>query len=109
MHFIQNCNIIKDLNFWETFSKQLIELDINNELKRNNDITNIKDNIIFSKILTIIQNMNSFELTKDNIKLIINKIIDFYKLSESFQEKIIPLIDNLEDIKNNIDIEKDIE
>ena len=107
--FIQNCNIIKDLNFWETFSKQLIELDINNELKRNNDITNIKDNIIFSKILTIIQNMNSFELTKDNIKLIINKIIDFYKLSESFQEKIIPLIDNLEDIKNNIDIEKDIE
>ena len=85
--FIQNCNIIKDLNFWETFSKQIIELDINNELKRNNDITNIKD----------------------NIKIIINKIIDFYKLSESFQEKIIPVIDNLEDIKNNIDIEKDIE
>ena len=107
--FIQNCNIIKDLNFWETFSKQIIELDINNELKRNNDITNIKDNIIFSKILTIIQNMNSFDLPKDNIKIIINKIIDFYKLSESFQEKIIPLIDNLEDIKNNIDIEKDIE
>ena len=107
--FIQNCNIIKDLNFWETFSKQIIELDINNELKRNNDITNIKDNIIFSKILTIIQNMNSFDLPKDNIKIIINKIIDFYKLSESFQEKIIPVIDNLEDIKNNIDIEKDIE
>ena len=53
--------------------------------------------------------MNSFDLPKDNIKIIINKIIDFYKLSESFQEKIIPVIDNLEDIKNNIDIEKDIE
>ena len=101
--------IFKDLKFWD----ELLDMEVNKEIKRqmkilenryNKDNKDNKENIIeisgkkseniiFSQIVSISDNMISFRLNKEQIYQIIDPIIKFYKISQ----------DTIDNIKNIID------
>ena len=113
--FVIEHNIFKDLKFWE----ELLDMEINKEFKRqmtilenryNKDKNDNKDNqdnkenrieinenkrenLIFSQIVSISDNMISFGLNKDQIYQIIDPNIKSYKISQ----------DTIDNIKNIID------
>ncbi|MBR6215646.1 MAG: hypothetical protein IKQ84_04470 [Spirochaetaceae bacterium] len=107
--YLQSFKIIQESIFWEKFMKNLIELDLKKEKERNTDINIIKHNIVFSKILSGLQDMESLMIKKENVKIAINEVIKYYNLEENLKEQINILIDNYKDnLFNNIDLDKEI-
>lgn len=107
--YLQSFKIIQESIFWEKFMKNLIEFDLKKEKERNTDINIIKHNIVFSKILSGLQDMESLMIKKENVKIAINEVIKYYNLEENLKEQINILIDNYKDnLFNNIDLEKEI-
>ena len=87
----------------------LIEFDLKKEKQRNTDINIIKLNIVFSKILSGLQDMESLIIKKEIVKTTINEVIKYYNLEENLKEQIYILIDNYKDnLFNNIDLDKEI-
>ena len=107
--YLQSFKIIQESIFWEKFMKNLIEFDLKKEKERNTDINIIKHNIVFSKILSGLQDMESLMIKKENVKIAINEVIKYYNLEENLKEQINILIDNYKDnLFNNIDLDKEI-
>ena len=81
IQFIKNNNLLKTPDYWLNFLSELIKIDLNKEIKRSQiDENSLKNNISFSKIMTIIQNMNECEVNKNLIKTVIDKAIEKYNL-----------------------------
>lgn len=102
----KNFNIIQDCKFRKKFLKDLIEFDLKKEKEQNTEINVQKNNIVFSKILSGLQNMKSLMVKKEIIKNTINEITKYFNLDLNLTEQINILIDNYkENLINNIDIE----
>ena len=87
---------LNSIEFWDN----LIGLMIENEIKSNEKSTKAynlsekhKDkalnNIGFSQILTYSQNMNAFDIPKENILFVCKKYIDKYKIKKEYADTII--------------------
>ena len=92
--------LFKDKNFWEGFLCYSINKEIMKTLKReekikeNKEVTDYKyANVVFSQILTLIDNMFEFELEPNIIKEILNPKINAYKLNNEFKETINDIIE----------------
>ena len=92
--------LFKDKNFWEGFLCYSINKEIIKTLKRDEKIREDKEvsdykyaNIVFSQILTLIDNMFEFELDPKIIKEILIPKIIAYKLNDEFKETINDIIE----------------
>ncbi len=96
IQFIKNNNLLKTPDYWLNFLSELIKIDLNKEIKRSQiDENSLKNNISFSKIMTIIQNMNECEVNKNLIKTVIDKAIEKYNLSKDLSNQILLVYDNI--------------
>ena len=87
--------IYKDKNFWEEFLCYAISKEIMKTLKRDQKtIENKKNsdskysNIVFTQLLTIIDNMFEFDVDSSIIKEVIEPKISYYKLNKSLKNTI---------------------
>lgn len=110
IQFIKNNPLLKKADYWLNFLSEIITLDFNKEIKRSQiDENTLKNNISFSKIMTLIQNMNECEVSKNVIKTMIDKAIEKYNLSKDLSEQILLVYDNLPDKRiTEFDPEKEI-
>ena len=87
--------IYKDKNFWEEFLCYAISKEIMKTLKRDQKTKENKknsdskySNIVFSQLLTLIDNMFEFGVDSSIIKEIIEPKITYYKLNKSLKDTI---------------------
>ena len=96
--------LFKDKNFWEEFlcyaiNKEIIKtLKRDQKIKEDKEITDYKySNVVFSQILTLIDNMFEFELEPNIIKEILNPKINYYKLNDDLKQ----IINDIIEVKKN--------
>ena len=100
-NLLKNKDYFKDNNFWQqlliySISKEVIRSKKSNEkgINQNNNIINENnDNIIFSQILSLIDNMSDFGVEGEMIKQIIEPELDYYKINNNFKLTINEVID----------------
>ena len=92
--------IFKEKNFWEEFLCYSINKEIMKTLKREEKIREDKEisdhkysNVVFSQILTLIDNMFEFELEPNIIREILNPKISSYRLNNDFKQTINAVIE----------------
>ena len=92
--------IFKDKNFWEEFLCHSINKEIMKTLKRDQKIQETKEtsdykfsNVVFTQILTLIDNMFEFDLDSYTIKEVLNPKITVYKLNDEFKGTINDIIE----------------
>ena len=97
--------LFKEKNFWEEFlcysiNKEIMKtLKIDQKLKEDKENSDYKfSNVVFSQILTLIDNMFEFNLDPNIIKEVLNPKISVYKLNDEFKQTINEVIE----IKKNI-------
>jgi hypothetical protein len=113
---ILNNQIFKNDKFWEDLLdmeitrefQKLVKIQENNLNIKNNNEANKKqfENIIFGQIITICNNMISFQINKEKIYQLINPKIKGYQLSQDIVDNIKIMIDNMlneEKIENHKD------
>ena len=98
---IKNHEIFKTKELWEelliySISKEVIRSKKKNEDKINKDesLTENNSNIVFSQLLSLIDNMFDFDVEEGMIKQIIEFRIEFYKVNNELKKTIIDLIDS---------------
>ena len=108
--FIKDNKLLQNYEFWLDFLEQIINSELERELKRDNyDEKAIKNNISLTKIMTIIQNMDECEVPKDIIKKITEESIKKYDLSNELCQEINLLIDNIQEKEiKEFDIDNEI-
>ena len=98
---VKNKEFFRSVEFWKDYLEDLIiqELEKFEEESKRNSIVyseerkNKKINdIIFSKIASLITSLNGFELERDKIDNILKPLMDKYKLPEDLKESIFSLI-----------------
>ena len=99
--------IFKDKNFWEEFLCYSINKEIMKTLQRDQKMKEDKENsdykysnVVFSQILTLIDNMFEFDLDPEIIKDVLNPKISVYKLNDELKETINGVIEVKKSIKN---------
>ena len=100
-NLLKNKDYFKDKNFWQqlliySISKEVIRSKKSNEngINQNNNIINENnDNIIFSQILSLIDNMSDFGVEGEIIKQIIEPELDYYKINDNLKSTINEVID----------------
>ena len=92
--------LFKDKNFWENFLCYSINKEIMKTLKIEQKTLEDKQysdykysNIVFSQILTLIDNMFAFDLDLDIINEVLAPKINFYKLNDEFRQTIKDVIE----------------
>lgn len=92
---IRSNQIFKDINFWEellcySINKEIMRtLNVDQKVKEDKKDSDIKySNVVFSQILTLIDNMFEFELDYNIIKDVLNPKISYYKLNDTFKKTI---------------------
>ena len=108
--FIKDNSLINNIEFWFNFLTQIITIDLNKELhKSNNNQNEVRANIVFTKIMTIIQNMDACEVPKEIIKKVVDESIQKYNLSNDLVEQINLIFENIKEKEiGEFDIEKEI-
>ena len=96
--------LFKDKNFWEEFLCYSINKEIMKTLQRDQKVLEDKENsdykysnVVFSQILTLIDNMFEFDLDPDIIQEVLNPKINAYKLKNEFIE----IINDVIEVKKN--------
>ena len=112
---IKNHKVYKDKNFWEEFLCYSINKEIMKTLKNDQKIQEDKaisdykfSNVVFTQILTLIDNMFEFNVDSNTVKEVLNPKIRIYKLSDEFKETINNIIEskkNPNEIIEKTDIE----
>ncbi len=98
INFIKDNKLLKKTDFWIDYLNQNISLDFDKIKENNNVIENsFKENVSFSKIMSVIQNMNECEISKDIIKELITYSFQKYNLSKELCEQINLVYDNITD------------
>ena len=87
--------IFKDKNFWEEFlcysiNKEIMKtLNVDQKVKEDKKNSDYKySNVVFSQILTLIDNMFEFEVDYNTIKDVLNPKISYYKLNDGLKKTI---------------------
>ena len=98
--------LFKDQNFWEEFLCYSINKEIMKTLQRDQKILEDKQNsdykysnVVFSQILTLIDNMFEFELDPNIILKVLNPKINAYKLKDEFKQTINDVIEVKKSVK----------
>ena len=96
---IHSHSLFKDIKFWETFIDYQIQEEI--QLKNNgNENKNKIDNIVFSQLVPISDNMIEFSVPIDQIKQVISSFITKYSLQQEEEAMILSLLNNKEESNN---------
>ena len=108
--FIKDNKLLQSSEFWLNFLDQIINIELERELKRDNyNEKEIKNNISVTKIMTIIQNMDECEVPKEIIKKTIEESIKKYDLSEELCKEINLLLENIQEKEiKEFDIDNEI-
>ena len=92
--------LFKDKNFWEEFLCYSINKEIMKTLQRDQLVREDKENsdykysnVVFSQILTLIDNMFEFDLDSEIVKEVLNPKISYYKLNDEFKQTINDIIE----------------
>ena len=107
---IKDNTLFQNSEFWLNFLDQIINSELERELKRNNyDENEIKKNISLTKIMTIIQNMDECEVPKEIIEKTIEESFKKYNLSEELRKEIYLLLENIQEKEiKEFDIDNEI-
>ena len=110
INFIKDNKLLKKTDFWIDYLNQNISLDFDKIKENNNVIENsFKENVSFSKIMSVIQNMNECQISKDIIKELITYSFQKYNLSKELCEQINLVYDNITDKEiKEFNIDKEI-
>ena len=110
INFIKDNKLLKKIDFWIDYLNQNISLDFDKIKENNNVIENsFKENVSFSKIMSVIQNMNECQISKDIIKELITYSFQKYNLSKELCEQINLVYDNITDKEiKEFNIDKEI-
>ena len=108
--FIKDNHLLKNSDYWLSFLSEMVKLDFEKEIKRSHvDENSLKTNISFSKIMTIFQNMNECEVSKNVIKTVIDKAIEKYNISKDLSKQIFLAYNNVSEKEiTEFDPEKEI-
>ena len=100
-NFIQNNDFFKTKDFWEELLIYSISKEIIRSKKRDEDnieneetLNEKNGNIVFSQLLSLIDNMSDFGVEGDMIKQIIEPKIEYYKINEKLKKTINDVIDS---------------
>ena len=92
--------LFKDKNFWEEFlcysiNKEIMKtLQIDQKMQEDKEKSDYKySNVVFSQILTLIDNMFQFDLDCNVIKEVLNPKISVYRLNDEFKQTINDIIE----------------
>jgi hypothetical protein len=100
---LKNNELIKDRQFWEEFLCYAINKEImktlnrdekKRESKQNSDVK--FSNVVFSQLLTLIDNMYEFNVDSNDIKEILGPKISYYKLNDALKNTINDVITSKE-------------
>lgn len=93
--------LFKDKSFWEEFlcyaiNKEIIKTQRRDKKTKENKVNSDKklSNVVFSQLLTLIDNMAEFGLDAQSIKEVIEPKIFYYKLSEDLKNTINDVLDS---------------
>lgn len=93
--------LFKDKSFWEEFlcyaiNKEIIKTQRRDKKTKENKVNSDKklSNVVFSQLLTLIDNMAEFGLDAQSIKEVIEPKIFYYKLSEDLRNTINDVLDS---------------
>ena len=125
---IKNNALLKDKHFWEEFlcfsiNKEIMKtLDRDEKRKESKQHSDVKlSNLVFSQLLTLIDNMYEFDLDSKDIQEILGPKMTYYKIKDDLKntinevinskeaeraERAIPKNEEEKNIKKNEDIEK---
>ena len=101
---IQKNPIFKNINFWKKFIQNSINNEINESVRKDKingtlmndnqkENTNKYNNIIFSQLISLANNMIEFGLDKENIKSLILENCESYRINENSRKIIMDLIE----------------
>ena len=101
---IQKNPIFKNINFWKKFIQNSIHNEINESVRKDKkngtlmndnqkENTNKYNNIIFSQLISLANNMIEFGLDKENIKSLILENCESYRINENSRKIIMDLIE----------------
>ena len=98
-NIIKNNEYFKTKDFWEelliySISKEIIRSKKRDEEENENQLNEKNANIVFSQLLSLIDNMFDFEVEGEMIKQIIEPRIEYYKVEEKFRKTINEYIEN---------------
>ena len=103
---IKGNSLFKDKTFWEEFLVYSINKEIIKTLKRDKKTKENKNasdtkfsNVVFSQILTLIDNMFEFDVDPNEIKEILEPKINYYKLNDSLKNIINDVITSKQEEK----------
>ena len=103
--------LFKEKEIWEYYVNSSILNEVQKHLNKDIKEFDIKDSqkalekgkynkIIFSQLMTSVNNMNLFEVSENNIKSIIQTSITYYKIDEESSKILLESISN----KNNLEL-----
>ena len=104
---ILNHQCFKSKDFWEalliySISKELIQSNKRDSTEKDDEkkIKTKNDNIVFSQLLSLIDNMFDFGVDENLIKAIIEPKLEFYKVDEKLTKTILDVMDSKIKAKN---------
>ena len=99
---LKNKEFFRSVKFWSNHLQEIIDeelVNFENDLKNNNLIISDQkrqskvEEILFTKIISLIASLNGFELEKEKVDEIILPIIKKYNLSDEIKESILSLVE----------------
>ena len=101
---IQKNPIFKNINFWKKFIQNSINNEINESVRKDKingtlmidnqkENTNKYNNIVFSQLISLANNMIEFGLDKENIKSLILENCESYRINENSRKIVMDLIE----------------
>ena len=110
---IKDNKLFKDKTFWEEFLVYSINKEIMKTMKRDsktkenrkNSDTKLS-NVVFSQVLTLIDNMFEFDVKSNVIKEVLEPKIKYYKLNEGLKNTINDVIKSKQEEKESLVNEK---
>ena len=113
---IKENSLFKDKTFWEEFLVYSINKEIMKTMKRDSKIKEDKknsdtklSNVVFSQVLTLIDNMFEFDVKANFIKEILEPKINYYKLNEGLKNTINDVIKSKQEEMETEKIKKEEE
>ena len=95
--FIKDNEKLKDIEFWKKYSKFVVEFEIENELKKNEEASKDKEKLrrnfaAFSNVLTITNNMVNFRFSNDLVDKYISFSKEYFSLTKEQIDQIMELL-----------------
>ena len=95
LKFIENEEIFQTTKFWKGYFGKIIEEEIKNRKSK------FDQNLIFSKLLSMIHNMLEFKVDKDKIIKVLNDFGEQYKINKDMMDKMSLMVNSNENMEND--------